>query len=89
MLRGMCPAMPAAAAAEPVGASQMLADANLAAPNAAGQVIPDSTGPVGYRTSETDAKKRTAEILSRKAAKPDAAGSSKSANGLLRLPHAC
>ncbi len=47
--------------------------ADAAAPDAAPQPVPDSAGPVGYGTSETDVKKRIAETASRKAA-PDAAG---------------
>lgn len=47
--------------------------ADAAATEVAEQPVPDTAGPVGYGTSETDVKKRIAETASRKAA-PDAAG---------------
>ena len=38
--------------------------------DAAEKVVPDTAGPVGYGTTETDVKKRIAEAASRKASKP-------------------
>lgn len=51
-----------------------VADAGQPASEAAAKVVPDTAGPVGYGTTETDVKRVIAETASRKTSKPADAG---------------
>jgi hypothetical protein len=56
------------------GGTHDQADAGQSAPEAAAKIVPDVAGPIGYGTTETDVKKRIAEIASRETLKPADAG---------------